>query len=153
MNLLEQVQKEQFRKKSPDFGVGDTVDVHVKIREGEKDRIQIFQGVVIKRKGGSLDETFTVRRIVQGEGVERVFLLHSPRVVDLKIVKKGMARRAKLYYLRQKVGKGTRIREAYGEREPAAETAGAAASAGAAGAAAAPAPESKNEPPAATPKA
>lgn len=127
MNLLQQVQQEQFRKKVPEFGIGDTVDVHVKIREGEKDRIQIFQGVVIKRKGGSLDETFIVRRIVQGEGVERVFLVHSPRVVDLKVVKKGLARRAKLYYLRQKVGKGTRVKEAFDDRGSASGAPAAAA--------------------------
>lgn len=149
MNLLEQVQKEQLRKKVPEFGIGDTVDVHVKIREGEKDRIQIFQGVVIKRKGGSLDETFIVRRIVQGEGVERVFLLHSPRVVDMKIVKKGKARRAKLYYLRQKVGKGTRIREAFGERET---SAGGSAGTTAPAAPAAPAPVPKTDAPPAAPK-
>jgi len=95
----------------PEFSVGDTVDVHVKIREGEKERVQLFNGTVIRRKGSSVQETFTVRRIVQGEGVERIFPLHSPNVVDVVVKKRGRVRRAKLYYLRDRVGKGVRVRE------------------------------------------
>ena len=114
MNVLDQVEKEQFRKKKPLYDIGDTVDVHVRIKEGEKERIQVFNGVVIKKKGGGLRETFTVRRIVQGEGVERIFPLHSPKVVDIVVKRKGRVRRAKLYYLRGRKGKATRLKEEIG---------------------------------------
>lgn len=111
MNVLDQVEAEQFRKKKPSFDIGDTVDVHVRIKEGEKERIQIFNGVVIKKKGGGLRETFTVRRIVQDQGVERIFPLHSPKVVDIVVKRKGRVRRAKLYYLRGRTGKSRRLKE------------------------------------------
>jgi large subunit ribosomal protein L19 len=95
----------------PDFEEGDTVDAHVQIREGDKTRIQIFSGTVIRIKGSGIRKSFTVRRIVQGEGVERTFPIHTPTLVDVKIKKKGKVRRAKLYYLRDRVGKGTRVKE------------------------------------------
>jgi large subunit ribosomal protein L19 len=93
------------------FEIGDTVDVHQRILEGSKERIQIFQGVVIARRGEGLQEMFTVRRIVQGEGVERVFPLHSPKIAKVEVKRTGEVRRAKLYYLRDRVGKATRLRE------------------------------------------
>lgn len=94
-----------------DFQIGDTVGVHQRILEGAKERIQVFEGVVISRKGAGLEEMFTVRRIVQGEGVERVFPLHSPKVAKVEVKRTGEVRRAKLYYLRDRVGKATRLRE------------------------------------------
>src|SRR5262245_16334709 len=100
-----------------DFSVGDTVDVATRIAEGDKERIQVFNGVVIRRRGTGLSETFTVRRIVMGEGVERIFPVHSPRISSVKIVRRGEVRRAKLYYLRDRVGKATRLREAVGADE------------------------------------
>jgi large subunit ribosomal protein L19 len=93
------------------FEIGDTVDVHQRILEGAKERIQVFQGVVIARKGEGLQEMFTVRRIVQGEGVERVFPIHSPKIAKIEVKRTGEVRRAKLYYLRDRVGKATRLRE------------------------------------------
>ncbi|MBK8208445.1 MAG: 50S ribosomal protein L19 [Planctomycetes bacterium] len=95
----------------PVFHVGDTLDVHVRIKEGDKERTQLFSGVCIARKGGGLRETFTVRRIVEGEGVERIFPLHSPNVSKIEVKRAGEVRRAKLYYLRDRVGKATRIKE------------------------------------------
>lgn len=115
MQRLDAIEKAWFRKKTPAFQIGDTVDVHVRIREGEKERVQIFTGTVIKMHGRGLGETFTVRRIVQGEGVERIFPLHSPRVVDVVVRKRGEVRRAKLYYLRGRVGRATKVRERLGE--------------------------------------
>jgi large subunit ribosomal protein L19 len=97
------------------FTIGDTVDVHQRILEGTKERIQVFQGVVIARRGEGLRETFTVRRVVQGEGVERVFPLYSPRIAKVEIKRTGQVRRAKLYYLRDRVGKATRLRERKGK--------------------------------------
>lgn len=114
MRVLDTVEKEWHRKKRPRFDVGDTVDVHVKIIEGERERIQVFSGIVIARRHQGLSETFTVRRIVQGEGVERIFPLHSPRVVDVVVVKKGKVRRAKLHFLRERTGRGTRVEEKLG---------------------------------------
>jgi large subunit ribosomal protein L19 len=111
MNLLEEVQKQAMKTKLPTFNVGDVVDVHVKIKEGDKERIQIFNGTVIARKGAGMGESFTVRRIVQGEGVERVFPIHSPAVVDVVVQRQGKVRRAKLYYLRDRVGKSARVAE------------------------------------------
>jgi large subunit ribosomal protein L19 len=99
------------RKEMPEFQIGDTVDVHQRILEGEKERIQVFSGTVIKRKGAGSQETFIVRRIVQGEGVERIFLVHSPKIAKIEVKKTGRARRAKLYYLRKRIGKATRLRE------------------------------------------
>lgn len=102
----------------PDFEVGDTVDVHVKIVEGEKERVQIYTGVVISRKSSGVRECFTVRRIVQGEGVERVFPLHSTNVVDIRVTRKAKVRRAKLYYLRERRGKAARLKERRGAFTP-----------------------------------
>jgi len=105
------------KKKTPEFRVGDTVDVHVRIQEGEKERIQLFTGVVLCRKRSGIAETFTVRRIVQGEGVERIFPLHSPFVADVKVRKRSVVRRSKLYYLRHRSGKSARMKERIDTRE------------------------------------
>ncbi|ADL68982.1 50S ribosomal protein L19 [Thermoanaerobacterium thermosaccharolyticum] len=110
MNLIDIVEKEQLRE-VPQFNVGDTVRVHYKVIEGDKERIQVFEGVVIKRSGGSLRENFTVRRISYGVGVERTFPLHSPRIEKIEVVRKGKVRRAKLYYVRDRVGKAAKIQE------------------------------------------
>src|SRR5438067_6354430 len=107
--LLDKIESEQFRKNSVDFGVGDTVRVHTKVVEGDKERIQIFTGVVIGKRGRGLNETFTVRRISYGEGVERVFPVHSPRVDKVEVERKGSVRRAKLTYLRRRLGKGATL--------------------------------------------
>jgi len=104
--ILDKIESEQFRKNLVDFGVGDTVRVHTKVVEGDKERIQIFTGVVIGKRGRGLNETFTVRRISYGEGVERVFPVHSPRVDKIEVERKGSVRRAKLTYLRKRIGKG-----------------------------------------------
>jgi large subunit ribosomal protein L19 len=111
MNKLEAVEKEQMRMDIPRFGVGDTVKVHVKIKEGEKERIQVFEGTVMKRTGGLTRSSFTVRKISYGVGVERIFPLHSPVIEKIDIVTKGKVRRARLYYLRQRKGKAARIKE------------------------------------------
>jgi large subunit ribosomal protein L19 len=107
--ILDKIESEQFRKGRADFGVGDSVRVHTKVVEGDKERIQIFSGVVIGKRGHGLNETFTVRRISYGEGVERVFPLHSPRVDRIEIERKGHVRRAKLTYLRKRLGKGATL--------------------------------------------
>jgi large subunit ribosomal protein L19 len=107
--LLDKIESEQFRKERADFGVGDSVRVHTKVVEGDKERIQIFSGVVIGKRGRGLNETFTVRRISYGEGVERVFPLHSPRVDKIEVERKGHVRRAKLTYLRKRLGKGATL--------------------------------------------
>ena len=99
------------KKEVPQFEVGDTVDVHQRILEGQKERVQIFNGTVIARRGGGMRAMFTVRRIVQGEGVERIFPLHSPKIAKIEVKRTGRVRRAKLYYLRKRVGKATRLRE------------------------------------------
>jgi len=104
--IIDKIESEQFRKDSPKFEVGDTVRVHTKVVEGDKERIQIFTGVVIGRRGRGLNQTFTVRRISYGEGVERVFPTHSPRVEKIEVERHGAVRRAKLTYLRGRVGKG-----------------------------------------------
>ena len=110
--LLKSVEDSALRKgDSFKFEVGDQVDVHVRILEGEKERIQVYSGTVIARRGGGSREMFTVRRIVQGEGVERIFPLHSPRVAAVEVKRSGKVRRAKLYYLRKRVGKSVRLRE------------------------------------------
>ncbi len=114
MRPLESIEKDWLRKKTPRFDVGDTVDVHVRIIEGDRERIQVFSGIVIARRHQGPSETFTVRRIVQGEGVERIFPIHSPRVVDVVVVKKGKVRRAKLHFLRGRTGRGTRVEERLG---------------------------------------
>ena len=107
--LLDKIESEQYRKDAADFGVGDTVRVHTKVVEGDKERIQVFTWVVIGRRGHGLNEMFTVRRISYGEGVERVFPLHSPRVDKVEVERKGSVRRAKLTYLRKRVGKGATL--------------------------------------------
>src|SRR5689334_1290200 len=104
--LLEKIHSEQFRKEKAEFNVGDSVKVHTKVVEGDKERIQIFAGVVIGKRGRGLNETFAVRRISYGEGVERVFPVHSPRVDKIEVERKGSVRRAKLTYLRKRLGKG-----------------------------------------------
>jgi large subunit ribosomal protein L19 len=107
--LLDKIESEQFRKQPAEFAVGDTVRVHTKVVEGDKERIQVFSGVVIGRRGHGLNEMFTVRRISYGEGVERVFPIHSPRVDKVEVERKGRTRRAKLTYLRRRLGKGATL--------------------------------------------
>jgi len=114
MDIIRELEKDFMKKEVADFKVGDTVKVGVKIKEGDKTRSQAFEGIVIARKGSGVKETFTVRHISFGEGVERVFLIHSPNVDSIKVVKKGKVSRARLYYLRKKVGKQTAVEE---ERE------------------------------------
>ena len=112
--LLDKISQENIRQDAlPDFGIGDTIKVHVQIREGDKQRIQLFTGVVIARSGGGCTETFTVRRTTQGEGVERVFPVHSPNVTKVEIDRPGRVRRAKLYYLRDRTGKKARVKAAH----------------------------------------
>src|SRR5215213_5854557 len=111
MNVLDQVENVYLRSGMPDFAPGDTVRVHVKVKEGDKERIQIFQGVIIARRGGGTRETFTVRKISGGIGVERIFPLHSPNVDRIELMRRGKVRRAKLYYLRNLRGKAARIEE------------------------------------------
>ncbi len=110
-DLLRDVTAEQLRADVPEFAPGDTVRVNYRIREGSKERIQAFEGVCIGRRGGGVDETFTVRKISSGIGVERVFPMHAPTVEGLEVIRRGRVRRAKLYYLRNRVGKAARIRE------------------------------------------
>ena len=122
--LLDKIESEQFRKNATPFGVGDSVRVHTKVVEGDKERIQIFSGVVIGKRGRGLNETFTVRRISYGEGVERVFPVHSPRVDKVEVERKGSVRRAKLTYLRNRLGKGaTLVKEKEAKAAPAAAVA------------------------------
>jgi large subunit ribosomal protein L19 len=109
--IMQLVEDQNKKTDIPKFQIGDTIDVHQRILEGQKERIQIFNGVVIARKGGGLRETVTVRRIVQSEGVERVFPLHSPKIAKIEVKRPGKVRRAKLYYLRERVGKATRVKE------------------------------------------
>lgn len=111
MDYIHMIEEEQMKKDLPHFRPGDTVRVHVKVVEGTRERIQMFEGVVIKMKGGGLRETFTVRRVTYGVGVERTFPLHSPRIEKIEVVRHGVVRRAKLYYLRNLSGKAARIRE------------------------------------------
>src|ERR1700758_2464538 len=119
--ILLQVEQSSLKKERPEFAIGDTVDVHQRILEGEKERIQIFNGVVIARSGAGTREMFVVRRIVQGEGVERKFPLHSPRIAKIEVKRSGIVRRAKLYFLRDRVGKAVRLRERRGDREESAK--------------------------------
>jgi len=107
--LLDAVESKNLKKDIPHFEIGDTVNVHSRIKEGDKERVQVFTGVVIARKGRGINETFTVRRIVNNEGVERIFPLHSPNIIDIKPVRSGKTRRAKLYFLRQRTGKAVRL--------------------------------------------
>lgn len=110
-NVIENLEKESMRLDIPAFRAGDTVKVHVKIREGDKERIQVFEGVVIRRHRGNTGATFTVRKVSYGVGVERIFPLHSPQIDRIEVVRRGRVRRARLYYLRDRVGKAARIRE------------------------------------------
>jgi large subunit ribosomal protein L19 len=105
MNIISKIEQEQIKKDIPDFWVGDTVKVHTRVIEGEKERIQIFAGIVIAYQGNGLNKGFTVRKISYGEGVERVFPLHTPRIAKIEVVKKGRVRRARLHYLRKRVGR------------------------------------------------
>jgi large subunit ribosomal protein L19 len=109
--LLKQVEESSLREDPLHFEVGDTVDVHTRILEGDKERVQVFSGIVLARRGGGTRETFTVRRIVAGEGVERTFPVHSPKIAKLEIKRHGRTRRSKLFYLRERVGKKTRLAE------------------------------------------
>lgn len=109
--LIEEYDSDQLKKELPQFDIGDTVRVSTRIIEGEKERVQIFQGTVIARKGKGLSETFSLHRVSYGEGMERVFYIHSPRISKIEVVKKGQARRAKLYYLRGKSGKAAKLKE------------------------------------------
>lgn len=111
--VIRSIEAEFIKSDLPDIYVGDTVRVGVKIKEGEKYRVQPYEGVVIARRNGGINETITVRRVFQGVGVERVFLLHSPRIESIKVIRRGKVRRAKLYYLRDRVGKATRIKQRF----------------------------------------
>ncbi len=122
--LIEQVEKPHLKQDPPQFDVGDTVDVHTRIVEGEKERIQVFSGTIIMRKGRGINETFTVRRIVNNEGVERIFPVHSPFVSKVVVKRSGESRRAKLYYLRDRVGKAVRLTEKRKVKRDAAPPAG-----------------------------
>jgi len=110
-NIIDQIEKENLRSDIADFSVGDTVKVYVKVVEGDKERLQAFEGLVIARKNGSIRETFTVRRVSFGVGVERTFAVHSPRIDRIEVVRKGAVRRAKLYYMRELTGKAARVAE------------------------------------------
>lgn len=111
MTILDKINKENLKKDVVDFNVGDSVRVHVLIVEGEKERIQVFHGTVIARDHADISETFTVRRVADGLGVERVFPLHSPRIAKIEVVTRGDVKRAKLYYLRNRIGKAARVKE------------------------------------------
>ena len=111
MNRLDEYTKKYVKETLPEFAIGDTIDVVIKIMEGDKERKQTFTGTVIARRGTGISETFTVRRIVQGEGVERVFPIHSSKIVSVAVKRMGKVRRAKLYYLRDRVGKATKVKE------------------------------------------
>ena len=112
-NLIKEFENEQLKKELPEIYVGDTVKVGVKITEGNKERVQPYEGVVIAKRHGGINQTITVRRIFQGVGVERVFMLHSPQVASLKVERRGKVRRAKLFYLRDRVGKATRVKQRF----------------------------------------
>ncbi|AGK97348.1 50S ribosomal protein L19 [Clostridium pasteurianum] len=111
LDLIKAIEAEQIRTDLPEFNVGDTIKIDVKIKEGEKERIQAFEGTVIKKQNGGLRETFTVRRVAYGVGVERTFPINAPIIDKIKIVRKGKVRRAKLYYLRDRVGKAAKVKE------------------------------------------
>ena len=111
MDVIKRIEQEQYKESVPTFNVGDTIKVHYRIKEGNRERIQIFEGTVIKIQGKGVRRAFTVRRLSYGVGVERTFLLHSPRVEDLTVTKKGKVRRARLFYLRGRVGKAAKVKE------------------------------------------
>lgn len=117
MNILRQIELEHMKASIPDFGIGDSVDVHYLIKEGDKERVQVFSGTVISFQGSGTRRSATVRRLVAGEGVERTFPLHSPRVADIQVRERGIVRRAKLYYLRHREGKATRLDPNMGKKQ------------------------------------
>lgn len=112
MNIIEKLNSEQLKPNTPKFGPGDTIRVHQLIQEGNKERVQVFEGVVLRRNGGGIDETFTVRKVSYNVGVERIFPLHSPRISKIEVKQRGRVRRARLYYLRELSGKAARIQQA-----------------------------------------
>jgi len=116
MDIIKSIEHEQLKNKVPVLDVGNTVKVHVRVKEGNRERIQIFEGIIIKKQGGGLNETFTVRRISYGVGVEKTFLVHSPMVEKIEVIRVGKARRAKLYYLRDRIGKASKTKEKLGAR-------------------------------------
>ena len=111
MNLIEKLDQQNMKETLPEMNVGDTVRVHVKIKEGSRERIQVFEGTIIAKKHGGVEQTITVRRLSYGVGVEKVFPVHSPNIVDVQTVRRGKVRRAKLYYLRDRVGKAAKVKE------------------------------------------
>lgn len=117
MDKIKAIENEQLRENKLELKIGDTVKVHVKIKEGNRERIQVFEGTLIKRQGGGSNETFTVRRVAYGTGVERTFLVNSPKVEKVEVVRNGKVRRAKLYYLRDRVGKATKVKEKITSKE------------------------------------
>jgi large subunit ribosomal protein L19 len=121
--IIQEIEAEQLKKNVPSFRVGDTVNVHMRIIEGEKERIQMFSGTVIARKGAGLSETFTLYRFSYGAGIERVFLVHSPKISKIEVIKTGKVRKSKLYYLRGSSGRASKVKEQIGGKEaPVAET-------------------------------
>ena len=116
MDIIKSIEHEQIKNKIPDLKVGNTVKVHVRVKEGNRERIQIFEGIIIKVQGGGINKTFTVRRIASGVGVEKTFLIHSPAVEKVEVTRVGKARRAKLFYLRDRVGKSAKTKEQVGAR-------------------------------------
>ena len=116
MDIIKSIEHEQMKNKIPYLKVGDTVKVHVRVKEGNRERIQVFEGIVIKKQGGGVNETFTVRRISYGVGVEKTFLIHSPAVEKVEVIRVGKARRAKLFYLRDRLGKSAKTKEKVGAR-------------------------------------
>ena len=116
MDIIKSIEHEQMKNSIPDLKVGDTVKVHQRIKEGNRERIQVFEGIIIKKQGGGVNATFTVRRVAYGVGVEKTFLVHSPMVEKVELVRVGKARRAKLYYLRERLGKAAKTKEAIGAR-------------------------------------
>ena len=116
MDIIKSIEHEQLKNKVPVLDVGNTVRVHVRIKEGNRERIQVFEGIIIKKQGGGVNATFTVRRVAYGVGVEKTFLIHSPMVEKIEVVRVGKARRAKLYYLRDRVGKAAKTKENLGAR-------------------------------------
>ena len=116
MDIIKSIEHEQLKNKIPELHVGDTIRVHQKIKEGNRERIQVFEGIVIKKQGGGVNATFTVRRVAYGVGVEKTFLIHSPMVEKIEVVRVGKSRRAKLYYLRDRVGKSAKTKENLGAR-------------------------------------
>lgn len=111
MDIIRALEQEQLKEDLTDFNIGDTVKVHYKVKEGTRERIQVYEGIVIKRQNGGIRETFTVRRIASGVGVERTFPVHSPKIEKLEVTRKGRVRRAKLFYLRDRTGKAAKVKE------------------------------------------